>query len=62
MNTGISKRRILPILLVAILAFTGIQAWAAMTVSVKIVGNVQGDILGDSTITSMEREDTIEAL
>ena len=62
MNTGISKRRILPFLLVAILVITGTQAWAAQAVYVSIQGSVQGDILGDSTVTSMDREDCIEAL
>lgn len=62
MNIGISKRRILPFLLVAILAFTGTQALAAQAVYVSIVGSAQDEILGDSTVTSLDREDTIEAL
>ena len=62
MNTGISKRRILPTLLVAILAFTGTQAWAAQNVYVRVVGAVQDWIIGDSTVTSLDREDHIEAL
>ena len=62
MKPRFSKRHTLPFVMIAILVLTGTQAWAAQSVYVWIVGAVQDEIHGDSTVISLDRENHIEAL